>query len=128
MSSQIPTAVVAAAKTTVCAKMPGMQELPVGAAARQRDRAAEDVGEEQHEHDRLHDREDRQLRDARHALEVAPGDDQAVADRLAEAAVPALGAWSSHSVLTMRHSCSSLRGWLAGQLCRPRWPSVPRGR
>ena len=61
----------------------GHQELVVraGASSREGDRAAEDDGEEQHEHDRLEDREDRQLRDARDALEVAPGDDEPVAER-----------------------------------------------
>ena len=58
---------------------PGHQELAVVAAAGERDRAAEHEREQQHEHDRLEDREDRQLRDPRDALQVAPGDDQAVA-------------------------------------------------
>src|SRR6476646_7631949 len=57
---------------------PRHQVLPVAAAARQRDRAAENVREQHHEHDRLEDREDRQLRDAWHALEGAPRDDEPV--------------------------------------------------
>ena len=82
MSSAMPIAVVAAAKTMVWAKMPGHQELAVvdRPHSRERDRAAEDEREQQHEHDRLEDREDRQLRDARDALEVAPHDDQPVAE------------------------------------------------
>ena len=46
------------------------QELAVGvgAVARDRDGAAEDEREQQHEHDRLEDREDRQLGDARDPL------------------------------------------------------------
>ena len=42
-SSARPEPVKVAPKTTVCAKMPGDQELPVVAAARHVDRAAEDV-------------------------------------------------------------------------------------
>src|SRR4029078_5051104 len=57
---------------------PGHQVLAVAAAARERDRAAEDVREQHDEHDRLEDREDRQLRDAWHALEGAPRDDEPV--------------------------------------------------
>ena len=64
----------------------GHQVLAVGAAAGQRDRAAEDEREQQHEHDRLEDREDRELRDARDPLEVAPGDDEAVGDGVPDAA------------------------------------------
>ena len=73
MSSAMPIAVVIEANAERLDEDAGHQVLAVGAAARERDRAAEDEREQQHEHDRLEDREDRELRDPRHPLQVAPG-------------------------------------------------------
>ena len=68
---------------------PGDEELAVGAGstcpARQRDRPAEHVGEQQDEHDRADDRADQQVGDPLDLDEVAPGDGPAVAERLERA-------------------------------------------
>ena len=81
-SSASPTAVWVARNDTDCTKMPGQQEVDVGHARGKRlpDRAAEHVGEEQDEHDRLHGREDEQLRLADEVAQVSPRDDAGVAD------------------------------------------------
>ena len=92
---------------------PGHQERRVVAAAGDVDRAAEHEDEEQHEHDRLEDGEDRQLRDPRDPLEVAPADQEAVRDRLADAAARG-SAWPGRS-------CGPPEGLrLFGQLLRAR--------
>ena len=70
-------------KTTVWAKMPGHQELAVVHAV-DRDRAAEHVREQQHEHDRRQGREDQQVGDPLDLDEVALGDDRAVAEGLGQ--------------------------------------------
>ena len=95
----MPIAVVAAAKTIVWAKMPGIRNARVVAAARDVDRAAEHEREQQHEHDRLEDREDRELRDPRDALEVPPADEQAVGDRPADAAARGGPSSGGHAAL-----------------------------
>ncbi len=78
-SSARPAPVMVAPKTTVWAKMPGDQELAVARASPGRvDRAAEDVGEQQHEHDRRQRREHQQVGHPLDLDQVALGDDQAV--------------------------------------------------
>ena len=64
---------------------PRDQEVHV-LVARRGDRAAEDVDEEQHEHDRLHREGEQQVGRARQAHQVALGDDQGVGDQSPHAA------------------------------------------
>ncbi len=64
---------------------PGHQEVDVAVAGRA-DRAAEDVGEEQHEHDRLHREGEQQVGRAGDPQEAAFGQHQRVGDGVAEAA------------------------------------------
>ena len=76
MSSAMPMAVVAEANASVWAKMPGIRnsryEPPPGSGIAPPNTKA---NSSTNMIDWMH-REDRQLRDARHPLEVAPGHDQ----------------------------------------------------
>ena len=75
-----------APKTTVWTKIPAHEELRVvDARVLRADRAAEDEGEQQHEHDRREQREDQQVRDPQDLAQVPLRDGDAVGHGLGEA-------------------------------------------
>ena len=88
---------------------PGHQEVDVVLDPRHLDGAAEHVGEQQHEHDRLDGREQQQGRDADVAVEVAPGHGGGVGEGPAQRAPGGgAGGHGAHALL------------LAGRRPRPR--------
>src|SRR5829696_6057634 len=90
-------------------KDPGHQEVDVVLDPRHLDGAAEHVGEQQHEHDRLDGREQQQGRDADVAVEVAPGHGGGVGEGPAQRAPGGgAGGHGGHALL------------LAGRRPRPR--------
>ena len=72
MSSANPAPVKVAPNTTVCAKDACNQKLPIGTAG-DVDGAAEDIGEEQDEHDRRNQDEHQHLRNSLDLYQVSLG-------------------------------------------------------
>ncbi|MEA2455838.1 MAG: high-affinity iron transporter, partial [Thermoleophilaceae bacterium] len=100
------------------------QEVHVVEAGRL-DRAAEDVDEQQHEHDRLDRVGDQQVGLARDPQQVAPGEDERVLDRGHAACSSAAGASSSvgRPVSVRKTSSSVGRRSAMSSIATPRWSS-----